>query len=173
MKSTNNLDHLQVKPEEYGPEYSKQLMEQYKLYVEMADRVSERRSSANTFFLTANTLLISIFGAIVANAPSSTALKEIWLFIFALSGIAFSVAWFYLVQSYRQLNSGKFKVIHAIEQNLPLALYKAEWKALGEGRDPKIYRPLTKIEIYAPLTFALLYALILALSAYIRFSSLK
>ena len=75
--------------------------------------------------------------------------------MFALSGIAFSVAWFYLVQSYRQLNSGKFKVIHAIEQNLPLALYEAEWKALGEGRDPKLYRPLTKIEIYAPLTFAL------------------
>ena len=73
----DRLGLFQIKPEDYGPKYSEQLMEQYKLYVETADRVSERRSTANTFFLTANTLLISIFGAIVANAPSLTALKEI------------------------------------------------------------------------------------------------
>ena len=31
------------------------LLEQYKIYVEMADRISARRGLANTFFLTLNT----------------------------------------------------------------------------------------------------------------------
>jgi len=34
------------------------LMEQYKLYVEMMDKASERRNQANSFFLTMNTALI-------------------------------------------------------------------------------------------------------------------
>ncbi|MEO0973262.1 MAG: hypothetical protein AAFX85_09215, partial [Pseudomonadota bacterium] len=31
------------------------MLEQYKLYVEMTDRISQRRGAANTFFLTLNT----------------------------------------------------------------------------------------------------------------------
>lgn len=133
MKSNNNLELLQVKPEDYGPKYSEHLMDQYKLYVEMADRVSERRSTANTFFLTANTLLVAIFGAIVGKDALSSNSIKIWFLLFAVSGLAFSVAWFCIVKSYRQLNSGKFKVIHDIEKNLPLSPYKAEWIALGKG----------------------------------------
>ena len=36
------------------------LLEQYKLYVEMADRISQRRQSANNYFLSVNILLFSI-----------------------------------------------------------------------------------------------------------------
>ena len=34
-----------MKPEDYGSQYQEHLLEEYKLYVEMADRVSHRRSS--------------------------------------------------------------------------------------------------------------------------------
>jgi hypothetical protein len=34
------------------------VLEQYKLYVEMADRLSARRALANTFFLTVNTAVL-------------------------------------------------------------------------------------------------------------------
>jgi hypothetical protein len=168
--NTNNLDLFKTKPENYGSKYGEDLFEQYKLYVEMTDRVSERRANANNFFLTANTLLVSVFGAIVGDAALSSDLKGTWFPLFALSGLAFSAAWFYIVMSYRQLNSGKFKVIHAIEQKLPMAVYEAEWEALGKGKDPKLYRPLTEIEIYAPITFAILYIAILMLNIYSRLS---
>jgi hypothetical protein len=135
----------------------------------MADRISERRGTANNFFLTANTLLISIFGVVVGKDALSTDSTGIWFPLFALSGLAFSIAWFYIVKSYRQLNSGKFKVIHEIEKHLPLALYKGEWKALGEGRDPNLYRPLTHIEKYAPMTFGLIYVIILFISIYLNY----
>jgi hypothetical protein len=35
-------------------------IEQYKLYLEMADRISSRRQSANSFFLTLNTALVAL-----------------------------------------------------------------------------------------------------------------
>jgi hypothetical protein len=143
-------------------------MEQYKLYVEMADRVSDRRSTANTFFLTANTLLVSVFGAIASkDAGLSSDSMRIWFILFALSGLAFSLAWFFIVKSYRQLNEGKFKVIGEIEKSLPLAPYKAEWIALGKGKEPKLYRPLTDIERFAPSIFSIIYITILLINIYI------
>jgi hypothetical protein len=144
-------------------------MEQYKLYVEMADRVSDRRSLANTFFLTANTFLVSVFGAIVGkDAAHSSGSVRIWFTLFALSGLAFSFTWFFIVKSYRQLNTGKFEIIEEIEKKLPLAPYKAEWIALGEGKNPKLYRPLTGIEIIAPLTFSAIYIAILLINIHIN-----
>ena len=157
---------FQAQPGDYGSSYRDDLFEQYKLYVEMADRVSERRSTANNFFLAVNTLLISVFGAIIGKNTLSMSSSGNWFSLFAISGIAFSTAWFYIVKSYSQLNSGKFKIIHEIEKQMPLALYKAEWIALGKGHDPKLYRPLTHIEKFAPLSFGLIYIIILLLIAY-------
>jgi hypothetical protein len=69
--------------------------------------------------------------------------------------------WWRIVQSYRQLNSGKFAVILAIEARLPLAPYAAEWEALGRGKDPKRYLPLTHVENWVPGLFGLLYLLLI------------
>ena len=35
-------------------------LEQYKLYVEMADRISSRRQNANSFFLSINTAIVAL-----------------------------------------------------------------------------------------------------------------
>ena len=50
-----------MKPEEYGEDYRAHLLEQYKLYVEMADRVSQRRDQSNRFYVT----IVSALAAIV------------------------------------------------------------------------------------------------------------
>lgn len=47
--------------ESYGAEFEKHLFEQYKLYVEMADRISARRMLANSFFVGVHTALITAF----------------------------------------------------------------------------------------------------------------
>jgi hypothetical protein len=41
------------------------LLEQYKIYVEMADRISSRRALTNTFFLTINTAVFALVGTFV------------------------------------------------------------------------------------------------------------
>jgi hypothetical protein len=52
----------------------------------------------------------------------------------------------------------KYAVIGALEERLPASLYwRAEWKALGEGKDPTRYWPLSHLEQWIPLLFAITY----------------
>jgi hypothetical protein len=61
----NSLNSLSVT--QYGDQYTAHRLEQYKLYVEMADRIGARRQAANTFFLTINTALLAFLGLFAAN----------------------------------------------------------------------------------------------------------
>jgi len=68
------------------------------------------------------------------------------------------MAWFWLIRSYRQLNTAKFQVIGALEERLPASPYwRAEWFALGEGKDKSKYWPLTHLEQWVPLLFVAIY----------------
>lgn len=142
----------------YGnAEYDKHLFEQYKLYVEMADRISARRAIANSFFVGVHAALVTAFTVLLKEgilARSSVGYTPF------LAVLLLCYVWWRIVKSYRQLNSGKFKVIHAIEDLLPIAPYAAEWKALGEGKEASLYTPLTHIENWVPILFAMLYVML-------------
>ena len=128
------------------------LLEQYKIYVEMADRISQRRGAANTFFLTFNTAVVGALAALFNKVPT---LAAVGLYAAA---VVFSVAWGLLLRSYRNLNTAKFLVIGMMEERLPASpYYAAEWKALGEGKDWRKYVPLSFIETAVPLVFLLIY----------------
>jgi hypothetical protein len=131
------------------------ILEQYKIYVEMADRVSARRSLTNTFFLTLNTAIFAAIGALWKERSATTP----WLLVFPLLALIVQCgAWYFLVRSYRQLNSAKYVVIGVLEERLPASPYwKAEWKALGEGKDKAKYWPMTHLEQWIPLIFAATY----------------
>ena len=138
-----------------GPEDKSAVLEQYKLYVEMADRISARRALANTFFLTLNTAVATAAGVFWNKPPDASAflLAVPWL---ALVGQC--LAWFWILRSYRQLNTAKYAVIGAMEERLPASPYwRAEWAALGEGTDPRRYWPLSHVESLIPGFFALIY----------------
>ena len=56
------------------------------------------------------------------------------------------------------MNTGKFRVVHAIEQQLPMAPYEYEWKkVLKEGKDKQVYVPFSKVEQGIPFVFGVLY----------------
>jgi hypothetical protein len=141
----------------YGTEYEKHLFEQYKLYVEMADRISARRMLANSFFVGVHTALITAFTVLYKEGILHRSLVGYAPFA---AVILLCFVWWRIVCAYRQLNSGKFKVIHALESRLPVAPYDVEWIVLGCGHNPKLYRPLTHIENWVPLCFGLLYLLL-------------
>lgn len=133
------------------------VLEQYKLCVEMADRISARRSTANTFFLTLNTLVI---GALSACADKFSRLSVI---VLCIAAIILCYVWERLINSYRQLNTAKYIVIGEFEKRLPTSPYwSAEWNALGEGKDPKKYKQLTAVEKWVPIVFICLYLLLCA-----------
>ena len=135
---------------------SKEILEQYKLYVELADRVSQRRGIANSFFLLVNSSSVVILGSLGVSFQDASP----WLFVFpTVILVCICVVWSYLVRSYSQLNSGKWKVVGALEERLPASpWWKAEWQALGEGKDRSLYWPLTHLEQWVPWIFILLYA---------------
>jgi hypothetical protein len=130
----------------------------YKLAVEMADRISARRALANTFFLTVNTGLAALLGG-----------KDLRWYV-AAAGIVFSLAWWWLLQSYRKLNSAKFMVINSVESRLPLQLFSDEWEYLKSARAParawppraawawlQGYHELGTVERTVPFAFAAIY----------------
>jgi hypothetical protein len=154
-----------VPPDKYDGEYQNHLLEQYKLYVQMADKISERRQSANSFFLTVNTALIAFLGLVaspdvggdsglVASPPLP------WVLVVSAAGVVLCYTWFRLVRSYKDLNTAKFKVVHAIEKRLPASPYDAEWEAVGRRERSDLYLPFTHVEIYIPWVFATLYVLL-------------
>ena len=67
-----------------------------------------------------------------------------------------SLSWERSLHSYKQLSIGKFKALHALEGELAWAFYQCEWRHLGEGKDPRRYTELTRVERYVPWVFAFL-----------------
>jgi hypothetical protein len=133
--------------------YNAHLLEQYKIYLTSAENISNRRQTANAFFVTINTAIISLISYLNLGVANSS--KHYW--VIAIAGIAISYMWYRLVHSYKDLNSAKFKVIHEIEKKLPISPYDAEWEAVGRGNNPKLYLPFTHIEVYVPWVFILLH----------------
>jgi hypothetical protein len=127
------------------------LLEQYRLYVEMADRISNRRQAANSYFLTVNTALLSFVGYITTKDTSD------YLWLLSVVGVSLCYLWYCLIRSYRNLNSAKFNVIHEIEKRLPISPYDAEWEAMERGKNSKLYKPVTHIETGVPWIFVTLH----------------
>jgi hypothetical protein len=162
-----NLWNPDLGPDAYGADgerYQAAILEQYKLYVEMADRISARRALANAFFLSLNTGLLAAAGAVWQASDFS-----VWTLVVALPVLLVQAGtWYWLIASYRQLNSAKYAVVGALEERLPASPYwRSEWTALGKGADPTKYRPLTHLEQWLPIIFAVFYLVgfVLALSS--------
>src|SRR2546426_296635 len=162
MAENLQRDLIGVPKETYGAQHADHLLEQYRLYVEMADKVSERRQSANSFFFTVNTALVAALGVAWPRAGGFVAIG--WYAIVGLAGMVLCYSWYRLLRSYRDLNTAKFKVVHAIEQHLPLRLYDAEWASVGRGENPKVYLPFTHIETRVPWVFFALYLALVVLA---------
>lgn len=152
-----NAELAQRSPRSGEPDDSPEL-KLYELAVEMADRISARRALANTFFLTVNTGLTALLGG-----------NNLRWYV-AAAGIVFAVAWWWLLESYRQLNWAKFQVINAIETELPFRLFSDEWGQLQSRKVPlrlwparhlwawvNGYHELGTVERVVPLAFVAIY----------------
>jgi hypothetical protein len=135
------------------------ILEQYKLYVEMADRVSARRVEASKFYLS----LLSALLAVISLASIPARLTPIIFATAAALGIILCLVWGINLESYRALNSLKFKVIHELEQQLPFQCYQREWEVLR--LDPKrTYVRLSRVEQFVPLVLMVPYIVLLIMA---------
>lgn len=138
---------------EYGQLYKAHLLDQYKMYVEMTDRVSQRRITTNSYMLTVNATIIALFSLLF----TKVAISWYGVVLFSIAGCSICLAWFIIINSYKQLNALKFMVIHELETKLPAKLYDYEWVILKQKKAGAKYLRLTKIEKIIPLLFLLVY----------------
>jgi hypothetical protein len=126
-----------------------QALDLYKIMVQSSESLVARRQGVNTFFLTMNGALLTAIGLIVQSSRDNR-LGGLGIAVLAVAGAILCAAWRSLINSFGQLNRGKFQVINTIERYLRAAIYAAEWEALGRGEDPEIYRSFTSREIWVP-----------------------
>lgn len=133
----------------------------YKLAVEMADRISSRRATANSFFLTVQTAFITVLGL----AAPALNKQPLWTsIVVGVAGIALSASWWLQLRSYRDLNKAKFAVINAMEERLPERIFTDEWKSLKSDPVPiwrGRYAELGLVERLIPFVFAILYIVLI------------
>lgn len=135
----------------------RELLEIYKLHVEMADRVSQRREGANRLFVTLLSAMIVLMAAVLRFGTGMEAVAiEFVVVVLTATVLSLAVSWFIVIRSYRQLNTGKFDVLQQLEGKLPFAFYRMEWERLEEGKDPGRYWKLTVVETFLPVIFAAL-----------------
>jgi hypothetical protein len=146
--------------------YTTAVLEQYKLYVGTTDHISDRRMQANNFFLTLHTAVAAGIGFLIAT--NSKPFTLIFAIIAATTALLMCGVWVLLLMSYRNLNTAKFIVVGKLEERLPASpLWKAEWAALGQGKNRRKYWPLSHLELLVPTIVALLYVGIITLCVFL------
>lgn len=120
----------------------KLLLEQYKMMVSSTEKVTDSRLKVNNLFFTVTSSLLSV-AFIVGKTFHFNGGSLFAMLLLTLIALLVSFFWEKLVNSYGNLNKGKFIIIHEIEQQLRTNMFEHEWKVLTEQIE---YIPNTKTE---------------------------
>ena len=136
-------------------------LEQWKIYSQSTQQVSNRRLKNNRFYLR---LLIALLGVAGIGGKLGFITPVGILFIGAI-GLPFCVLWTFHILSYKQLNSGKYRVLWQVAEQLPYDPFQMEWDHLKEGEEPDVYIKHTTVEVWWPRVFGFFYAILVIFGA--------
>jgi hypothetical protein len=123
----------------------------FKLLVEMADRVSQRRQANNNFYLSVNTAIVGASAYLTASLGARHP-----AIVISIAGIIICIAWAWSIQSYKTLNGAKFAVIQDLEKLLPYQPFTDEWQHLTGGARSR-HTPFHKVEVAVPWVFGIVH----------------
>ena len=155
-------------PRQYGEKYRDHLLEEYKLWVEVADRAVQRKEQTNRLFITLITALIAATSFAIGSWPEKQVDELIPLLpgIVGAVGLALGFAWFVTLQAQERQIHAKFETIKKMEVALPFPVYSVEIyerNNLGPIWDFKLPMP----DWLLPLIFMLIFAGFLAIFAWL------
>lgn len=136
-------------------------LEQWKFYGQSTHQVSNRRLKNNRFYLR---LLIALLGVAGIGGKLGFITPVGILFIGAI-GLPFCILWAFHILSYKQLNSGKYRVLWQMAAHLPYDPFQMEWDRLKEGEEPDVYIKHTTVEVWWPRVFGFFYAVLVIFGA--------
>ncbi|MCI4666528.1 MAG: hypothetical protein MRZ79_00100 [Bacteroidia bacterium] len=166
MSTQTNPD---TNPQDFSSPRTKMLLDQYKLFVATAEKVSDRRNNANKFYIS---LLSGILGIIAFILKLENGLDEhinhLIFIVSGLLGIILCFVWIVNLQSYKQLNEAKFNAaINKMEEELPFQPFSEEYKYLEEQKN---FRSLSRVETIIPMLFMFPYGMLISYGAFLMFS---
>ncbi len=89
------------------------LLEQYKIAINSAEKISDRRATANNFFIALNSVLFSL-----NNIDKLKSFDDFFSTILLCFSILICLVWIRLLKHYKEMNGVKFEIINSIEQKL-------------------------------------------------------
>lgn len=119
--------------------------EQYKIFVESAEKNSEKRVTQNNIYLTINLAFLSY---ILFQKPN---LVE--TIITSFVGLIICLVWLLTIINFCKRNKVKFDIINEMEEEFD-NLYKEEWKRIS------ILTPLSTYEKFLAIIFMMVYIII-------------
>ena len=135
------------------------LLEQYKIMVSSTEKVTDQRLKVNNLFFTVTSSILSV-ALVLGKLFKFSIAGTIAMVVLTIIALLVSLFWEKLINSYGNLNRGKFKVISNIEKQLRTNMFKYEWKVLTE--DIK-YEPNTQTEATVIKKFRLFIFLVIAI----------
>lgn len=114
--------------------------EQYKLFIESAEKNSDKRITQNNIYLTINLAFTSYISTQVLDLKHNI--------IMTIIGILICIVWLCTINNYAKRNKIKFEIINESEYG---TLYKEEWKRIS------ILTSLTTYEKISSIIFIILY----------------
>ena len=132
------------------------LLEQYRLFAETSEALVNRRQNVNSFYISANTALITI-AATAFSLSEDWASKLLITLILTVPGILLNHSWYKILESYGIINSSKMKILGMLEKRLAASLYDAEWQAMSNPYNKKQYISFTDSEKNIPRIFTGIY----------------
>lgn len=123
-------------------ERKKLRLEQYKIMISSTEKVTDSRLKVNNLFFTLTSSIISVAFVLGKSFNFSNA-SVFAMFILTVLGVIVTYFWEKLVNSYGQLNTGKFMVIDKIEKELRTNMFEDEWQILTKEIN---YEPNTRTE---------------------------
>jgi hypothetical protein len=127
------------------------LVDQYRLAVEMWDRVRARRQQSNQFYVSINTAFLT---AIVALMGVGHMGNDYLIIVLSMVGLALCVLWFFTIMNYKLLTENKLEIIGQLEQVLPACPFSVEKRS---------HSPFTVVERGVSIVFFILYVAVLVI----------
>ncbi len=132
------------------------LFEQYKLFSDTSESLVSRRQNVNSFYITANTALITI-AATAFSLNANLIAQLIITIVLSIPGILLNISWLKVMESYSLINSSKMKILGMLEKRLAASLFDAEWEAMSNKYNKKKYVSFSDREKQLPTIFNSVY----------------
>jgi hypothetical protein len=139
------------------PSYHGRLLDQHKHFVEMTMRYWNHIETANHFFLSLHTVILSGFIYLLTTAARIPAPV---LALLVAVACAMSLQWLMVLRSLRRLNQVRHEIIQEWEEGLAARPYKVEYEKLYGGNEPRSERYFRVQRLYMLVP-------VLALAAYL------